>query len=408
MQRNIIGALYMYDEIGIKPNYSELERRYGISRQTIKKYHDEGGKVLKERVKRVSKYAKHKDEIEELFSTTSTNIIGAFEYIKEKYNYSDKEFNYNGFKWYVASEGIREQKKRVTHLRYETKPGEQLQIDWKEDIEMISRHGEVFKFSLFVSTLGYSRLHNWVYSVNRTTEDFIRCLIEVFNRLGGVTNKILTDNMAVIVSIKNGYKKKHKIIKQFENDLGVSIGLTKTRTPETKGKVESANRFIKRLYAYDGNFEDENELITIIKKINSDANNQNNRTTNIPPIELFKKEKEYLSMLPNKLMLDTYISNVATKTVPNTLLVSFEGREYSVPRSYINKRVRLIPIDNELYIYYNTELVVIHKMSNKKFNYKQEHYATGLKGTLTKYSDDEINEMAKQNLELLGEIKYGK
>ena len=47
-------------------------------------------------------------------------------------------------------------------------------------------------------------------------------------------------------------------------------------------------------------------------------------------------------------------------------------------------------------------------MSNKKFNYKQEHYATGLKGTLTKYSDDEINEMAKQNLELLGEIKYGK
>ena len=211
MQRNIIGALYMYDEIGIKPNYSELERRYGISRQTIKKYHDEGGKVLKERVKRVSKYAKHKDEIEELFSTTSTNIIGAFEYIKEKYNYTDKEFNYNGFKWYVGEEGLREQKKRKTHLRYETKPGDQLQIDWKEDIEMVSRHGEVFRFNLFVSTLGYSRLHNWVYSVNRTTEDFIRCLIEVFNRLGGVTNKILTDNMAVIVSIKNGYKKKHKI-----------------------------------------------------------------------------------------------------------------------------------------------------------------------------------------------------
>src|SRR5690554_4935308 len=98
MQRNIIGALYMYDEIGIKPNYSELERKYGISRQTIKKYHVEGGKVLKERSKRVSKYAIHKDEIERLFTTTSTNIIGAYEYIKNKYNYSDKEFNYNGFK----------------------------------------------------------------------------------------------------------------------------------------------------------------------------------------------------------------------------------------------------------------------------------------------------------------------
>ena len=152
----------------------------------------------KEKLKRVSKYAIHKDDIERLLHHFYKHNR-AYEYIKNKYNYTDKEFNYNGFKWYVNDEGLREQKKRKTHLRYETKPGDQLQIDWKEDIEIISRHGEVFKFNLFFSTLGYSRLHNWVYSVSRTTEDFIRCLIEVFNRIGGVTNKILTDNMAVII-----------------------------------------------------------------------------------------------------------------------------------------------------------------------------------------------------------------
>ena len=35
---------------------------------------------------------------------------------------------------------------------------------------------------------------------------------------------------------------------------------------KTKGKVESANRFVSRLYAYNNEFEDLNELLSIIKK----------------------------------------------------------------------------------------------------------------------------------------------
>ena len=92
--------------------------------------------------------------------------------------------------------------------------------------------------------MGYSRLHLFSYSKTKTTEDFIRCTIETFRKLGGLPNHILTDNMSAVVSITNGTKFKNYKIKQFEKDIGLKIKLCKAKSPETKGKDESSNRFI--------------------------------------------------------------------------------------------------------------------------------------------------------------------
>lgn len=39
--------------------------------------------------------------------------------------------------------------KNETHVRFETKAGEQLQFDWIESITLISKYGEVFEFNVF-------------------------------------------------------------------------------------------------------------------------------------------------------------------------------------------------------------------------------------------------------------------
>ena len=41
---NIRGMLEIYRSCHMKPNFSELQRIYGIDRHTIKKYYDNGGK----------------------------------------------------------------------------------------------------------------------------------------------------------------------------------------------------------------------------------------------------------------------------------------------------------------------------------------------------------------------------
>ena len=43
-------------------------------------------------------------------------------------------------------------------------------------------------------------------------------------------------------------------------EAGFEIKMCKVRSPQTKGKVESSNRFLSRLMAYQGDFEGEDEL----------------------------------------------------------------------------------------------------------------------------------------------------
>lgn len=401
-ERNILGELRIYKGMNMKPNYSALQRKYGIDRHTIKKYYVNDGIKYKERKPKVSKYDNYEKEILEIMKEPEITIRALYQYLVDKYG--SLEFTYSGLKSFTLRKGIK-RKGRTTevHVRYETKPGEQLQVDWKEDIEIVSSLGEIFKFNIFGATLGYSRQHVFIYSKTRTTEDFLRCTIDSFNKLGGLPNHIKTDNMAAVVSVTNGMKKKHPIILQFEKDTGIKIKLCKVNTPETKGKVESANRFIQWLLPYNHRFKDEAELIDIINRINIAVNKQTNQTTNIPPIVLFKKEKEYLNPIPSKILLESYISNVETQTVPPTLLVSYKGNGYSVPKSYIGKRVKLIPITNKLYIYFNTELITIHDISLNKFNYHQEHYVEALKSRI-KDPNQDINQIAMENLARLSKL----
>lgn len=99
-------------------------------------------------------------------------------------------------------------------------------------------------------------------------------------------------------------------------------------------------------------------------------------------------------------MIEAYIVDNLTCVVPPTLLVKFKGNEYSVPMKYINKRVKLIAIDNILHIYFNTELVRTHNISNKKINYNREDYQEGLRHSIQNKELD-INKIAEENLKLL-------
>lgn len=396
---NVLGMLDIYRSCNMKPNYSELGRIYGIDRHTIKKYHLDGGKKVITRV-RESGFDPYKDEIIQVMKKPGVTKKAAYEYLKDKHEFLP---SYSQFRKYTSKYDITLPKNTTPHVRFETKPGDQLQVDWKENIKMTSKHGEIFEFNILSSTLGYSRYHKFVYSRTKTTEDFLRCVIDTLNQMGGKPKHILTDNMSAVVSVTNGSKKKHNKILQFEKDLEMHIRLCKVRSPQTKGKDESANRFLAWLKPYDGEFEDEVELIQIIVRINQKVNREVNQTTNIPPCVLFEKEKEYLTSLPNKVLLDSYVENVDIQTVPPTLLVRYKGSGYSVPSQFIHKRVKLIPIDDKLYIYYNTELIIIHTVTNRKFNYIESHYKMALTQTI-KNEELDIEQIAQENLALLDQF----
>lgn len=106
--------------------------------------------------------------------------------------------------------------------------------------------------------------------------------------------------------------------------------------------------------------------------------------------------------LPNPHLLDSYLTNVKVVKVPNTLLVPFEGKGYSVPKEYIGKDVKVIKESNTLYIYSNTALISMHQISNNTINYRECDYIDALKDRLKNKvlsNDLDIDALAKQNLE---------
>ena len=307
--------------------------------------------------------------------------------------------SYSNFKqyvnrWYFDSKV--EGKHLVPKYRYETPPGEQLQFDWVESIKMVNRYGEIFEFNIFSATLGASRLHVFLYSRNKTRIDVQRCLVKTFEYIGGVPEELLTDNMSSIVDTKT--KKFRKEFITFTNDMGTKAKKCKVRHPYTKGKDESANRFMSWLIPYNNEFEDEKELIDLIYMINSKVNSSVNQTTRVTPNFLFQKEKEYLLPIPKENILEQYTKKTKKYLVYPDSLINFNNKKYSVPSKYIGQYVYAQQIDSYLYIYFNTFLISKHKIDEKIFNYEKEHYKELL--SLTVKDEEKLEKYTKQNLEI--------
>ena len=393
MELNLIGTLNILKTMKMMPNFSELARTFGKDRHIIKKMYDR--KEVKIKKKKPSELDPYKDEIVEILSHPGVKVKAAYWYFKNEKNI---KCSYDNFKSYVNKFKLFEQAKTFTpHPLFETDPGKQLQVDWVESIKIATIEGEIIKFNLFSATLGYSRFHYFEYSEFKSESDFKRCLIHFFKKIGGTTKEVLTDNMSAIVNIKETKKQIHPSIIQFFKDLGIRLRLCQIRTPQTKGKDEVSNKFAQWLNAYQGKIKDRNHLLQLIDKLNIDINKQKNTRTNIPPILLFKKEKEYLSPLPNSELLDSYEDEMRSCKVPSTFLIEYKGAKYSVPPYLINKTVKYKEVMEKLYIYYQNDLVSEHQINKKHtINYYQHDYKNGLIG---KFKDDEdIEKITSENL----------
>lgn len=396
---NLKGARTCLETLDMKPNYSELGRIYGIDRRTAKKkYNGIENKTQREKHSYLDKYI---DVIKEKCNIPGTTKKAVYKFLQM--NIDNNIGTYSNFNKYVNKNNeIIFNKNKTAHVLFETDYGFQLQFDWKGPIKLHTKDEEIIEFYIFSTTLGASRFHTFIYSKFMTLENVERCLIETFQMIGGIPKECLTDNMSSIINYSQ--RDFTSDFKTFSKDMGFTPKHCKVNSPETKGKDESCNRFMTWLLPYDYEFSDENELIQIIKRLNKEINKEVNQSTNMPPVVLFEKEKEYLQPLPNEIIIDQYLESLIAVKVQNTMLFHYKGCKYSVPKKYINTTLKIKEVDNKLYIYYNKNLIKIHEISNKKINYSDDDYVEGLSSSIYNKSQEEIDILAKHNLELLNKI----
>lgn len=408
LNQELAGLLRVNIEMKTKPNFSDLARTYGLDRRTVKKIYENGGIVKRKKRAQYSRWDSMEDLIREKIGLPGSTVRGVYEYLVDLLGAENVPGTYESLKAYIRKRNIpkRNSKNLKAHPRFETEPGKQLQVDWIENLNLTLSNGEVEMFNIFSATLGWSRKHIFVYTKTKTTEDFKRCLITVFQKIGGLPREVLTDNMSAIVNIRSGRRTVNKEINQLCKDLQIELKLCKPHSPQTKGKCESANRFRSWIVPYDGELESVDDIRDLIdNKLSHKVNEKINETTGVPPQTLYIKEMEYLSPLPSCRLLETYLKDEKTQTVPPTLLVSYKGAGYSVPKKYIGKKVHTFAIENQLFIYCDGELITTHSISNVKINYHPKHYEEALDESWQ--SASEIREMTRKNLSMFQDVNFG-
>ena len=128
-------------------------------------------------------------------------------------------------------------------VRFETKPGSQLQIDF-----VVLRRGTL-PLRAFTAESGYSRYAYVEFTDNERSSTLIACLENALQYFGGVPSHVLCDNPKTIVIERNAYgeglHRFHAGWLDFVKHYGVGVKLCAPYRAQTKGKIERFHRYLR-------------------------------------------------------------------------------------------------------------------------------------------------------------------
>ena len=131
-------------------------------------------------------------------------------------------------------------------IRFETEPGEQMQVDWA-----VIRRGDN-RLSVFVATLGWSRAAYVEFVTDERVETLIEAHENAFLAFSGTPHEVLYDNMRTVVLERHGYghgrHRFHPGFLDFARHCGFRPRLCAPHRAQTKGKVERFIRYLRHSF----------------------------------------------------------------------------------------------------------------------------------------------------------------
>lgn len=400
MRKDIREGVMIYVINEIKPNYAALAKQYDCDYRTVKHAYEEAQvKESKppERKKRPSKLDPYREIIQDKIKD-QCSAYSIFKFIEHK----GFGGSYSLVKTYCRQ--IKQAKVHKATVRVEHSPGLSAQVDWKEDMRLISNQGEIFEFNIFLYVLPYSKKKYVTLTFDRKQDTLFECLDDAFYQTGGVPKEIWFDNMKTVVDhSRSQFSKPHfnKRFYAFSKDAGFTPIACRPFRPQTKGCVEALARTVDRLRVYNHEFYDAVELCHLVNNLCVELNNEVSQSTDQTPDERWQtNEKEHLHPY-QKNLLNPYFEDFIRRKVTKEAMVIFRKCRYSVAPRYIGKEVEIELSDKEdqVQIYYNGELIRSHPLTTKQLNYHEEDYFQILKSDVMSHKeDDEIGAYTRESL----------
>ena len=229
-------------------------------------------------------------------------------------------------------------KARAT-VRFETPPGQQMQVDFGALRVPIA--GILMTVHLCVTTLGYSRRTYVKAFLAERQEHWLATMEAAFQHFGGVPRELLIDNakaLVVLHSLTNGVVFTEALL-AFCRLHGATANACRPFRPRTKGKVESGVKYVKRNALAGMSFTSFEALQAHLEGwIREVADLRIHGTTHERPIDRFPAEAA--ALLPLKLVAAQALPRM--RKVSADCLVDIDTNRYSVPSQHVGRIVEVV------------------------------------------------------------------
>ena len=273
----------------------EIARRTGLSRNTVKRYlksTEDPGYTARPSVP--GKLDAHKVFLSERVAAAHPDRIPATVLLSEL-----RQRGYTGG-MSILREHLASSRPVATPdpgVRFETKPGRQMQVDWA----VMRRSAD--PLSAFVAVLGHSRMAYVRFVTDERLETLMACHEAAFTFFGGTPHEVLYDNMRTVVIGRDAYGPgKHRLqpgFRDFAHHHGFLPRLCRPYRAQTKGKVERFIRYLRqsfwvpldsRLRPLGVKVDAVTANIEVGKWLRDTANVRLHGTTERVPVELLAEE----------------------------------------------------------------------------------------------------------------------
>jgi transposase len=238
-------------------------------------------------------------------------------------------------------------KQRAT-VRFETAPGQQAQADWAHVGE-----DEFGKIYAFVTVLSFSRMLYVQFTRSMQTQELIRCHQGAFEYFGGVPACVLFDNQAQVRLSSGDW---NALFWDFSAHFGFTPRTHRPYRPRTKGKVERMVDYLKDNFLLGRAFAGFDDLAAQGRLWLEQANSRVHATTGERPRDLLAREK----LAPLSLVRPYVLARRQERRVDAEGYVHAASARYSVPPSYVGKRVVVVMGEQRIEVRHGDTLVAEH------------------------------------------------
>jgi transposase len=259
--------------------------------------------------------------------------------------------------------------------RVETPPGAQAQVDWAH-FPAVVVDGVARDLLALHMVLSWSRKTAIVWSQTKDMLAWLGCHTACFMRLGGVPATVRVDNEKTAMARGAGaWGTLNPTYRRYATVLHFHVDACPPRQPQAKGKVE--RRVRDQRFALDPRRHAWADLAELQRwtdaRLEALAGERICPATGTSVAEAWAREILHLTRLPEPLPQPFDV--VALRVVGTDGLVSFEGRQYSVPFRFAGERVEVRGCAGTIQVVKDCAVIATHpRATAARLVIDQAHY----------------------------------